>query len=131
MPAALPPDTAICQQQPRVAGRTALASGETTSELDNRGFNLYRGTSPDGWDRQLNSALIPSQSQSNPGGFIYTWLDDVDLVPGVTYYLQRSMVQFVCETHRQRQNAWCDPMTPLTAQQIQQRLALVTRDVIC
>jgi hypothetical protein len=50
------------------------------------GFNLYRGTSPDGWDRQLNTALIPSQSQGNPSGFVYTWLDDVDLVAGTSYY---------------------------------------------
>ncbi|HNS04284.1 MAG TPA: lamin tail domain-containing protein [Anaerolineae bacterium] len=59
---------------------------ETVSELDNRGFNLYRGTSPDGWDRQLNATLIPSQSQGNPGGFAYTWDDRADLVSGTTYY---------------------------------------------
>ena len=59
---------------------------ETVSELDNRGFNLYRGTSPAGPDRQLNATLIPSQSQGNPGGFIYTWDDAADLVPGTTYY---------------------------------------------
>jgi predicted nucleotidyltransferase len=47
------------------------------------------------------------------------------VLAGVLGVLQRSMVQLVCETHRQRQNAWCDPMTPLTVQQIQQRLALV------
>jgi hypothetical protein len=58
----------------------------TASELHNRGFNLYRGVSPDGWDRQLNTALIPSQSQGSPSGFVYTWLDDVDLVPGTSYY---------------------------------------------
>ncbi|HSN77669.1 MAG TPA: hypothetical protein VL334_21555, partial [Anaerolineae bacterium] len=34
--------------------------------------------SPDGWDRQLNTALIPSQSQGSPSGFVYTWLDDHD-----------------------------------------------------
>ena len=67
-------------------GDRILLIWETASELDNRGFNLYRGTSPDGWDRQLNTALIPSQSQGNPGGFVYTWLDDVDLVPGTSYY---------------------------------------------
>ena len=67
-------------------GDAVLVTWETASELDNRGFNLYRGTSPDGWDRQLNSTLIPSQSQGNPNGFVYTWLDDVDLVPGTSYY---------------------------------------------
>jgi hypothetical protein len=59
---------------------------ETNSELNNRGFNLYRGVSPAGWDTQLNSALIPSQSQGSPGGFVYTWEDHADLLPGTTYY---------------------------------------------
>ncbi len=59
---------------------------ETASELDNRGFNLYRGTSPDEPDRQLNTTLIPSQSQGSTGGFTYTWDDHADLVPGTTYY---------------------------------------------
>jgi hypothetical protein len=67
-------------------GDAILVTWETASELDNRGFNLYRGTSPAGWDRQLNTALIPSQSQGSPSGFVYTWLDDVDLVPGTSYY---------------------------------------------
>ncbi|MFZ2362390.1 MAG: hypothetical protein WA040_23825, partial [Anaerolineae bacterium] len=56
------------------------------SELNNRGFNLYRGTSPAGWDRQLNTALIPSQSQGSPSGFVYTWEDRDGLVAGTTYY---------------------------------------------
>ncbi|MFZ2359013.1 MAG: hypothetical protein WA040_06685, partial [Anaerolineae bacterium] len=67
-------------------GDAVLVTWETASELNNRGFNLYRGTSPDGWDHQLNTALIPSQSQGSPSGFVYTWEDRADLVPGVTYY---------------------------------------------
>jgi hypothetical protein len=63
-----------------------LVTWETTSELNNRGFNLYRGTSDAGPDVQLNGALIPSQSQGNPSGFIYTWEDRRDLAPGMTYY---------------------------------------------
>ncbi len=49
-----------------------LVTWETNSELNNRGFNLWRGTAPAGPDRQLNETLIPSQSQGNPGGFTYT-----------------------------------------------------------
>lgn len=59
---------------------------ETATELDNRGFNLYRGTSPEGWDRQLNTTLIPSQAQGSAGGFVYTWADADALVPGQAYY---------------------------------------------
>ncbi len=63
-----------------------LVSWETASELGNMGFNLLRGTSPAGWDRQLNDLLIPSQSLGNPGGFVYTWEDAADLVPGTSYF---------------------------------------------
>ncbi|HSN75301.1 MAG TPA: hypothetical protein VL334_09500 [Anaerolineae bacterium] len=63
-----------------------LVTWETVSELNNRGFNLYRGTSEAGPDIQLNGALIPSQSQGSPSGFIYTWEDRRELTPGTTYY---------------------------------------------
>ncbi len=67
-------------------GDAVLVTWETNSELNNRGFNLYRGTSSAGHDRQLNTTLIPSQSPGNPTGFVYTWEDRADLVPGATYY---------------------------------------------
>ena len=67
-------------------GDFVLLTWETNSELNNRGFNLYRGTSEAGPDRQLNETLIPSQSPGSPGGFIYTWEDCADLIPGVTYF---------------------------------------------
>jgi hypothetical protein len=67
-------------------GDAVLVTWETASELDNRGFNLYRGTTPDGWDRRLNDFLIPSQSQGSPSGFEYTWEDRDELVNGQTYW---------------------------------------------
>jgi hypothetical protein len=67
-------------------GDAVLLTWETVSELENRGFNLYRGVDPSAPDRQLNETLIPSQSQGNPGGFIYTWEDRADLTPGTTYF---------------------------------------------
>jgi len=67
-------------------GDAVLLTWETNSELDNRGFNLYRGLSPGAPDRQLNETLIPSQGPGSPGGFIYTWEDRADLVSGTTYF---------------------------------------------
>jgi len=63
-----------------------LVTWETVSELGNLGFNLYRGASATGPDRQLNQTLIPSQSPGSSNGFVYTWEDAADLVPGATYY---------------------------------------------
>ncbi len=67
-------------------GDAVQVSWETVSELDNLGFNLYRGVSPDGWERQLNDALIPSQAPGSSGGHSYTWEDRAGLVSGQTYY---------------------------------------------
>ncbi len=67
-------------------GDHVLVTWETVSELDIRGFNLYRGTSADGPDVQLNDALIPAQSQGSPEGFTYTYEDRRDLVSGTTYW---------------------------------------------
>lgn len=61
---------------------------ETASELNNRGFNLYRATAPAGPFTRLNQFLIPSQSQGSPGGFTYTWQDRDGLVAGTDYYYQ-------------------------------------------
>lgn len=67
-------------------GDFVLVAWETVSELNNRGFNLYRGVDASGWDRQLNAALLPSQAQGSSGGFAYSWQDQADLVYGNTYY---------------------------------------------
>lgn len=95
MPATGQPCTIIFQSPAAVtlAGFEAQQVGdhvrvtwETVSELDNAGFNLYRGTSADGPDVQLNDALIPSQSPGSPEGFTYTYEDRRDLVSGTTYW---------------------------------------------
>lgn len=67
-------------------GAAIRVSWETAQELDNLGFNLYRGASPAGpWER-LNAALIPSQSPGAVFGATYTWLDET-VEPGqITYY---------------------------------------------
>ncbi|MFZ2488389.1 MAG: hypothetical protein WAZ19_09725 [Anaerolineae bacterium] len=67
-------------------GNNIQVTWETATEQNNRGFNLYRGTTSDAWDRQLNTELIPSQAQGSASGFIYTWQDADDLVNSQPYY---------------------------------------------
>lgn len=67
-------------------GGVVMVSWETSTELNNRGFNLYRSTSPSLLGQPLNSVLIPSQAQGSNTGFVYTWQDQSDLVVGTTYY---------------------------------------------
>jgi hypothetical protein len=68
----------------------AQASGivvnwETTSEIGNAGFNLYRSTSDNGPRGQLNPALIPSQSPGSTQGASYSYVD-APVDPGQTYW---------------------------------------------
>ena len=58
---------------------------ETATELDNRGFNLYRSETAAGPGLQLNDSLIPPQNPGGMFGAVYTWLDK-DVPAGVTYY---------------------------------------------
>ena len=67
------------------AGAIALA-WQTAQEIDNRGFNLWRGASPDGPDQQLNDAIIPSQAPGSALGASYIYTDTRDLLPGATYF---------------------------------------------
>jgi glycosidase len=66
-------------------GDGVLVSWETVSDLDNAGFNLYRGVDETGPGQQLNSELIPAQAPGSTGGFLYTWEDRAGLVAGTTY----------------------------------------------
>lgn len=59
---------------------------ETNSELNNRGFHLWRGETDTAPDRRLNDALILSQSPGGPGGHFYDWIDTAGLVSDTTYY---------------------------------------------
>jgi hypothetical protein len=63
---------------------SVLVEWETASELNNLGFNLYRGLSMDGpWGR-LNASLIPGLG-SSPEGKRYSFLDS-GLRNGATYF---------------------------------------------
>ncbi|MFZ1473614.1 MAG: hypothetical protein WAV79_11870, partial [Anaerolineae bacterium] len=68
------------------SGEAMRVSWETVSEVGNLGFNLWRGTSPNAPDVQLNSSLIPSQAPGSSQGFIYEWLDAANLVNNTTYF---------------------------------------------
>jgi hypothetical protein len=49
---------------------------ETTSEIDNLGFNLYRATQADGPRAKINAALIPSLvAPGSPFGAAYEYMD--------------------------------------------------------
>lgn len=61
-----------------------LLRWETASEIQNRGFNVYRAESESGpWD-QINDLLIPSQATGSPTGFVYELLDR-EVAVGVSY----------------------------------------------
>ncbi|MBK6432516.1 hypothetical protein [Candidatus Amarolinea dominans] len=68
------------------AGEAIRVSWETVSEIGNLGFNLWRGTSPNAPDVQLNASLIPSQAPGSSQGFSYEWPDSANLVNNTTYY---------------------------------------------
>lgn len=67
-------------------GNIVHLTWETSTELSNRGFNLYRGASLASWDIKLNETLIPSQAQGSPNGFFYELDDGLDLTPGEVYW---------------------------------------------
>lgn len=62
-----------------------LVAWETASEIGNRGFNLYRATTPAAPEQQLNDFLIPSQATGSGQGYAYTW-QDFDVTAGSSYY---------------------------------------------
>lgn len=49
---------------------------ETATELDNLGFNLYRGESATGPWAKLNTTIIPAQQPGLVTGAVYEWLDE-------------------------------------------------------
>ena len=48
-----------------------VVTWETATELNNRGFNLWRGTSSAGPDIKLNDLLIPSDRRASPAAPVH------------------------------------------------------------
>jgi len=65
-------------------GDAVQVSWETVSELDNAGFNLYRGES--GAGPQTLLAYLPSSSPGGTAGAAYAYEDRAGLTPGQSYY---------------------------------------------
>jgi len=65
-------------------GNAVLVTWETVSELNNRGFNLYRGLDPDG-PREL-LAFVPSTAPGSSQGAVYQWRDDTSPPAAAVYY---------------------------------------------
>ncbi|MCB9133542.1 MAG: hypothetical protein H6647_21675 [Anaerolineales bacterium] len=76
---------------------TPLLTWETVSELQNQGFNLYRGVDSSNPDTQLNATMIPSQGPGSAQGFMYTWPDDT-AQPDTMYYYWLEDVDFAGAT---------------------------------
>jgi hypothetical protein len=74
------------------AGGSVLVTWETAMEINNVGFNLYRGETLDGPYTKLNESLIPSQSPGSSVGAEYVWLDEA-VEAGVTYYYKLEDVE--------------------------------------
>ena len=66
-----------------------LLKWETASEWQNLGFNIYRGTQPDGPFAKLNQEVVPSQGSSGAGAE-YHWVDDsiTGTTSGYYYYIE-------------------------------------------
>jgi hypothetical protein len=89
-----PGPTAVCLAsfEATATAQSVALSWETASEIDNLGFNLYRGDAADGPWTQLNADLIPSLvPPGSPVGATYTY-EDGGLQAGMTYYYRLEAV---------------------------------------
>jgi hypothetical protein len=63
-----------------------LLEWKTILEIDNWGFNLYRGLAPDfSTAERINDELIPGQGRGRASGAYYSYFDS-GVEPGVEYY---------------------------------------------
>lgn len=79
------------------AGNRVRVTWETSMELGNLGFNLYRSQDPSQLGTALNAALIPSQAPQSGQGFAYEWVDE-QVEVGMTYHYSLEDVALTGET---------------------------------
>ncbi len=84
---------ATCQQG------APLVEWATDQEIDTLGFNLYSGASADGWDTQINTAMIPAQNPGGTTGGFYQWLDTSAQEQTRYYWLQDVDLNGVATMH--------------------------------
>ena len=80
------------------ANPQVVVEWSTATELDTAGFNLYRGTSPDGPFVQVNQQLLPSSPDPLTGGD-YAFAD-TDVDPGRSYFYELEEVEYNGATQR-------------------------------
>ncbi|RJP74111.1 MAG: T9SS C-terminal target domain-containing protein [Candidatus Zixiibacteriota bacterium] len=97
----------------------------TETEIDNLGFHLYRSTNENAGFSRITSSLIPSQGFSSTS-HQYEYVDERDLVNGVTYYYKIADVDV---NGRERQHETIASATPL-AQQLEPGQASQLADYI-
>ena len=81
---AVPVAVALASFAAEAQANQVLVTWETVSEINNAGFNLYRGLSADGSDRTL-LVSIPSQAPGSSQGAGYSY-GDTAVQAGQTYY---------------------------------------------
>jgi hypothetical protein len=77
---------------------TVVIEWETASEIDTAGFNLYRGSSPDGSFVRVNENIIPASPDPLTGG-TYSY-EDKQVQPGRTYYYELESIDVDGSTSR-------------------------------
>jgi uncharacterized repeat protein (TIGR01451 family)/fimbrial isopeptide formation D2 family protein len=68
---------------------------ETAIEMNNMGFNIYRGTTPDGLRSRVNASLVPGRGTGEGGTYR---LMDPELLPDGTYYYWLEDVEYDMST---------------------------------
>ena len=83
LPGLAVPTVTVISFSAQLEGARALLSWETSSEVDNSGFDLYRGVAPGGpYPDRVNDPTIPSWGSQG----VYSCYDDLGFAPGATYY---------------------------------------------